>query len=59
MRDDRSDLLSVALYTELYSDLIESGVANLHFYKLNKPELTRDVCAALGIQPKKSFQKVA
>ena len=32
LRDDRSDLLSVALSTELCSDLIDGGVENFHFY---------------------------
>ncbi|NCV67475.1 MAG: 5,10-methylenetetrahydrofolate reductase, partial [Rhodobacteraceae bacterium] len=31
----------------------------LHFYTLNRPELTRDVCAALGIHPKVTLQHVA
>jgi len=31
----------------------------LHFYTLNRPELTRDVCYALGVQPKVTLEKVA
>lgn len=58
-RDNREDLLSTALCTELCSDLIDEGVNDLHFYTLNRPQLTRDVCHALGIQPKLSLQKVA
>ena len=59
LRDDRSDLLSVALSTELCSDLIDGGVENFHFYTLNKPLLTRDICAAIGLTPKTVLQKVA
>ncbi len=47
LRDDRSDLLSVALSTELCSDLIDGGVENFHFYTLNKQEFTRDNCDAI------------
>ena len=59
LRDDRSDLLSVALSTELCSDLIDGGVENFHFYTLNKPLLTRDICAAIGVTPQTVLQKVA
>ena len=59
LRDGREDLLSTALCTELCTDLIEGGVEELHFYTLNKPELTRDVCAALGVAPKVTLARVA
>ncbi len=59
VRDDREDLLATAICTELCSDLIEGGVDKLHFYTLNRPELTRDVCFALGITPKAELQNVA
>src|SRR6056297_2303173 len=58
-RDDREDLLATALATELCSELIDGGVDNLHFYTLNRPELTRDVCHALGVTPKVSLRDVA
>lgn len=58
-RDGREDLLSVALATELCSDLIDGGVNDLHFYTLNKPHLTRDVTHALGVTPKATLQEVA
>lgn len=58
-RDNREDLLATALCTELCSDLLEGGVDKLHFYTLNRPELTRDVCFALGITPKAELQNVA
>ncbi|MDQ2091846.1 methylenetetrahydrofolate reductase [NAD(P)H] [Marimonas arenosa] len=58
-RDDREDLLATALCTELCSDLIDEGVDALHFYTLNRPELTRDVCHALGVTPRVELQNVA
>lgn len=59
VRDGREDLLSTAICTELCSDLTDGGVEHLHFYTLNRPELTRDVCAALGIYPKAALAEVA
>ena len=58
-RDGREDLLATALATELCSELIEGGVEDLHFYTLNRPELTRDVCHALGVTPKVELRDVA
>ena len=58
-RDGTSDLLATALATELCDELTEGGVDHLHFYTLNKPELTRDICHALGVTPKAQLQKVA
>ncbi|WP_052042233.1 methylenetetrahydrofolate reductase [NAD(P)H] [Paracoccus sphaerophysae] len=34
---------------DLSARLIAGGVDRLHFYTLNRPELTADVCAALGV----------
>ncbi|MBY6055636.1 methylenetetrahydrofolate reductase [NAD(P)H] [Leisingera daeponensis] len=59
LRDGREELLATALCTELCSDLLEGGVDKLHFYTLNRPELTRDVCFALGVTPKVALQNVA
>ncbi|MEZ5911649.1 MAG: methylenetetrahydrofolate reductase [NAD(P)H] [Paracoccaceae bacterium] len=58
-RDGREDLLATALCTELCDDLIAGGVEDLHFYTLNRPHLTREVCHALGVQPTVALQKVA
>jgi methylenetetrahydrofolate reductase (NADPH) len=58
-RDGREGLLSVALCAELCSTLIAGGVDDLHFYTLNTPELTRDVCAALGITAPAKLAHVA
>lgn len=58
-RDGRSDLLATAICTELCSELMDGGVDALHFYTLNRPELTRDVCHALGVTPQVHLQNVA
>lgn len=58
-RDDREQLLATALCTELCDDLIAGGVEDLHFYTLNRPGLTRDVCFALGLQPQVTLENVA
>lgn len=58
-RDGREGLLSVALCTELCDTLRAEGVEDLHFYTLNRPHLTRDVCHALGVVPDVALEKVA
>ncbi|KIN60333.1 Methylenetetrahydrofolate reductase [Sulfitobacter noctilucae] len=59
VRDDRHDLLATAMCTELCDTLICEGVENLHFYTLNKAELTRNVCRALGVTPEVAVRDVA
>ena len=59
LRDDRQDLLATALCTEMCDTLVSEGVDALHFYTLNRPELTRDVCFALGVTPKTKLENVA
>ncbi len=49
IRDDRHDLLAKAICTEMCSDLVDEGVETLHFYTLNRPDLTREICHALGV----------
>jgi methylenetetrahydrofolate reductase (NADPH) len=58
-RDGTTDLLATAVATSLCDRLIAGGVEHLHFYTLNRPELTRDVCHALGITPPTRLQEVA
>ena len=58
-RDGRSDLLATAICTELCDRLIAEGVEDLHFYTLNRPQLTRDVCHALGVRSEAVLEKVA
>ena len=57
--DGREDLLAVAVATELCSKLIDGGVEHLHFYTLNRPDLTRDVCHALGVRSQVELRDVA
>lgn len=59
VRDGREELLATAVATELCDDLLRGGVEDLHFYTLNRPQLTRDICFALGITPDVSLQNVA
>ncbi len=58
-RDEREELLAIAVATELCTELVEGGVDHLHFYTLNKPHLTHDICHALGIAPHRILQDVA
>ncbi|AUH63087.1 methylenetetrahydrofolate reductase [NAD(P)H] [Paracoccus zhejiangensis] len=57
--EGREALLATAVCTELCDNLLKGGVDRLHFYTLNRPGLTRDVCAALGIQPVRELKAVA
>tara|TARA_R110002110_G_scaffold52698_13_gene153011 strand:- start:133 stop:999 length:867 start_codon:yes stop_codon:yes gene_type:complete len=59
IRDGRHDLLAQALCTEMCSTLMDEGVEALHFYTLNRAELTRDVCRALGVAPQVTLEDVA
>ncbi|MFV0513407.1 MAG: methylenetetrahydrofolate reductase [NAD(P)H] [Jhaorihella sp.] len=59
LRDGREELLATAVCAELCSDLIDGGVERLHFYTLNRPELTRDACHALGVTPRVALKNVA
>lgn len=53
------DLLSISILTELCSDLMDEGVEDIHFYTLNRPDLTRTICKALGIEPFVELRQVA
>lgn len=57
--EGQADMLATALATELCDELLADGVEHLHFYTLNKPQLTHDVCRALGIAPGARLQNVA
>ncbi|PKP84986.1 MAG: 5,10-methylenetetrahydrofolate reductase [Alphaproteobacteria bacterium HGW-Alphaproteobacteria-2] len=59
IRDGREELLAIAHCSELCADLMAEGVGKLHFYTLNKPHLTRDICAALGVSQKAELSRVA
>lgn len=58
-RDGTEKLLATAVTAELCDELLEGGVDHLHFYTLNRAELSRDVCHALGFTPKRKLQNVA
>lgn len=58
-RDGRTDLLALAHATELCAELQDEGVDHLHFYTLNRPNLTRDVCRALGVTPQDGLRGVS
>lgn len=58
-RDGREGLLATALCTELCDELLREGVEDLHFYTLNRPHLTRDVCHALGLTAPVALAQVA
>jgi len=57
--DGREDLLAIAVATELCGELLEGGVDHLHFYTLNRPDLTRDICHALGLRSRAELRDVA
>jgi methylenetetrahydrofolate reductase (NADPH) len=46
--EDEAYLLSVSIACDLCDSLMDEGVEALHFYTLNNPDLTFDVCRALG-----------
>ncbi len=53
-------LLSVALACELIENLRAEGVDHFHIYTLNNPELTYDICTALGLRANQpQFELVA
>ncbi|MEI4471388.1 methylenetetrahydrofolate reductase [NAD(P)H] [Frigidibacter sp. MR17.24] len=58
-RDGREALYATALCTELCDTLRAEGVEDFHFYTLNRPALTRDVCHALGVLPEATLEAVA
>jgi methylenetetrahydrofolate reductase (NADPH) len=57
--EGRAELLAVAQATELCSKLVEGGADHLHFYTLNRPDLTREVCHALGVRARPALRDVA
>ena len=58
-RDGREALLALTHCATLCERLIAEGVQDLHFYTLNRSELTRDVVRALGLGPEVALEKVA
>ncbi len=58
-REDRADLFALTHCADLCDTLIEEGVDALHFYTLNRPDLTLQVCRALGLVRPSSIRNVA
>ena len=50
-REDRADLFALTHCADLCDTLITEGVDALHFYTVNRPDLTVQVCRALGMMP--------
>ncbi len=44
-------LVAASTATELCQNLVREGIADFHFYTLNRPALTYAICRRLGIQP--------
>lgn len=58
-RDGTSELYALAHATQLCDNLISEGVGALHFYTLNRADMTRKVCRALDIGTETSVRNVA
>ncbi|MFV0490922.1 MAG: methylenetetrahydrofolate reductase [NAD(P)H] [Pseudorhodobacter sp.] len=58
-QDGREAEMALDHSVTLCSRLIAEGVEDLHFYTLNRPELTRDVCHALGVGARDGLEIVA
>lgn len=56
---DCEELLAVSLAAGLCSDLVDEGVSDFHFYTLNRPHLTRQVCWALGAPERLQLARAA
>ena len=58
-RADRAELFALTHCADLCDTLRTEGVDALHFYTLNRPDLTLKVCRALGLVPQASALSVA
>ena len=58
-REDRAQLFALTHCADLCDTLISEGVDALHFYTLNRPELTLKVCRALGLVRPTQMRNVA
>jgi len=57
--EGREEELSRQVCVDLCRRLMAEGVEDLHFYTLNKPTLSRDICAELGVHPQGAVEAVA
>ncbi|MGR3486324.1 MAG: methylenetetrahydrofolate reductase [NAD(P)H] [Paracoccaceae bacterium] len=53
------DLFALAIAAELCDELLSEGVEHLHLYTMNRPDLSRDLLTALGLQPRQPLRDVA
>ncbi|WP_299298623.1 methylenetetrahydrofolate reductase [uncultured Tateyamaria sp.] len=58
-REDRADLYALTHCADLCDTLITEGVDALHIYTLNRPDMTLQVCRALGLVPATTMRNVA
>lgn len=58
-REDRAELFALTHCADLCDTLVSEGVDALHFYTLNRPDLTLKVCRALGLVPAATIRNVA
>ncbi len=58
-RDERSELFALTHCADLCDTLLSEGVDALHFYTLNRPDLTLKTCRALGLVPAPAIRNVA
>lgn len=58
-REDRADLFALTHCADLCDTLLCEGVDALHFYTLNRPDLTLQVCRALGLAQAANLRNVA
>ena len=54
-----ADKIATRICVDMCERLRSEGVEHLHFYTLNRALLTRDVCLALGVEPKAALDNVA
>ncbi len=58
-REDRAELFALTHCADLCDTLMSEGVNALHFYTLNRPDLTLKVCRALDLVPPAAIRNVA
>jgi len=58
-REDRADLFALTHCADLCDTLISEGTKALHIYTLNRPDMTVQVCRALGLVPTTTMRNVA
>ena len=49
--EEEATLLATSIAADLAADLVTAGCDAIHLYTLNNPDLTYDVCRAMGVEP--------